>query len=137
MSRTIYITSADREKLQKLINEEKQFNVNNKEYLKDLEHELDRACVVPATEIPHDVITMNSKVLLKDLDSGEEMTYTLTYPADADLMEDKISVLAPVGTAILGYRVGDVLEWRVPAGKVRLRVEAILYQPEATGNFDL
>jgi len=80
---------------------------------------------------------MNSKVLLKDLALGEETIYTLVYPEDANLAENKISVLAPIGTAILGFREGDVIDWKVPAGTVQLRVEKILYQPEASGNYDL
>lgn len=137
MSRAIYITDADQARLQKLINEEKEFKPHSREYLRDLEQELNRAHVVSPNEVPPDVITMNSKVLLKDLTSGEEMIYTLVYPAEADLMEDKISILAPVGTAILGYRVGDVLDWKVPDGLVQLKVEKIIYQPEAAGNYEL
>lgn len=136
-SRQIFITEVDKVRLEKLINEAKEFNQGDKEYLTKLEKELERAVVVSSDNIPHDAITMNSKVLLKDLDSGEEMTYTLVYPAEAELMENKISVMAPIGTAILGYRVGDVIDWQVPAGVVHLKVEKILYQPEAAGDFDL
>ncbi|MDU4959351.1 MAG: nucleoside diphosphate kinase regulator [Sporomusaceae bacterium] len=137
VSRSIYITEADLDKLKKLINTDKEFNRNHKDYLEKLELELARAQVVPPEAIPDDVITMNSQVLLRDLDYGDEMTYTLVYPADADLAQNKISVLAPVGTAILGYRSGDAVEWEVPSGSVRLRVERILYQPEAAGDFHL
>jgi regulator of nucleoside diphosphate kinase len=59
--------------------------------------------------------------------------YELVYPADADMAHGRLSVLAPVGTAILGYRRGDVIEWPVPAGLRRLRVEEVLYQPERAG----
>jgi regulator of nucleoside diphosphate kinase len=76
---------------------------------------------------------MNSTVRLRDLDSGEVETYTLVYPNEADAEENRISVLAPIGTAIIGYRVGDVIKWPVPGGFVRLRVEEILYQPERAG----
>ena len=137
MSRIIYITNTDQQRLKKLIDKEKEFNTGNKEYLINLEQELDRANMVTSQEIPPDVITMNSEVLLKDLDTEEEMIYTLVYPDEADLLNDKISVLAPVGTAILGYRIGDVLEWKVPDGVVRLKVEKLLYQPEAAGDFEL
>lgn len=137
MSRQIFITERDKQRLQKFINEAKEFGSGNQESLKELELELNRAQVVTSLKIPHDIITMNSKVLLKDLDSGEEMIYTLVYPADADLMENKISVLAPVGTAILGFRKGDMVNWKVPGGLVRLKVEKILYQPEAAGDYDL
>lgn len=138
MSRTIVITSKDRERLLKLIKNEREFGTSrNKEFIKDLELELTRADIVPAESIPPDSITMNSTVLLTDLDAGDEITYTLVYPEDADLTENKISVLAPVGTAILGFREGDVIDWNVPAGIIKLKVEKILYQPEAAGNFDL
>ena len=69
----------------------------------------------------------------RDLDLDEVEEYELVYPADADLERNRISVLAPIGTAILGYRVGDVIEWKVPAGLRRLRVEEVLYQPERAG----
>lgn len=136
--RKIYMTNADKERLQKLIAKEKEIHWNmGKEYLGGLEQELERAQLIAPQDVPPDVITMNSKVLLEDLSTGEEMTYTLVYPEDADVLEDKISVLAPVGTAILGYQVGDILDWPVPDGVVRLRVKEILYQPEAAGDFEL
>ncbi|KJS11933.1 MAG: GreA/GreB family elongation factor [Peptococcaceae bacterium BRH_c8a] len=137
MSRQIFITQMDKERLQKLIDGAKEFEPGSKEYLRNLEQELNLAQVVASEKIPHDVITMNSKVLLRDLETEEEMIYTLVYPADADLAEYKISVLAPVGTAILGYREGEVIEWKVPDGLVHLKVAKILYQPEAAGDFDL
>jgi regulator of nucleoside diphosphate kinase len=80
---------------------------------------------------------MNSTVRLIDLETGEPETYTLVYPENAEPAAGKISILAPVGTAMLGYAVGDVFEWEVPAGMRRLKVDAILYQPEAAGDFDL
>ncbi len=76
---------------------------------------------------------MNSTVCLEDLETGEEMTYTLVFPNEADIDQNKISVLAPIGTAMLGYRVGDTVEWPVPSGISRLQVKQILYQPEANG----
>ena len=95
------------------------------------EEELDRARIVSAGSVPADVVTMNSRVRMTDLDTGKEMTYTLVFPREADFSQGKISVLAPIGTAILGYRAGDVIEWRVPGGRRKLRVEEILHQPEA------
>lgn len=137
MSRQIFITELDKERLQKVINEAKEYNLGDKTYLRNLEKELNRAQIVASQKVPHDVITMNSKVMLKDLDTEEEIIYTLVYPPDADLMEDKISVLAPVGTAMLGFREGEVITWEVPAGVVRLKVVKILYQPEAAGDLDI
>lgn len=87
--------------------------------------ELRRARVVPRSQLPPDVVAMNSTVRLRDLETGEEETYTLVYPADADIAENRLSVLAPVGTALLGYRAGDVVEWPVPAGVSRFRIEEV------------
>jgi regulator of nucleoside diphosphate kinase len=97
-------------------------------YLTALAGELQRARVVPWAQLPQDVVAMNSTVRLRDLETGEEETYTLVYPADADIEENKLSVLAPVGTALLGYRAGDVVEWPVPAGVSRFRIEEVLSQ---------
>jgi regulator of nucleoside diphosphate kinase len=138
MARKIYITSVDRDRLLKLIGKEREFNTAlNKDYLNNLEKELENAKIVTSEQVPNNVVTMNSKVLLKDMDASEEMIYTLVYPQDANLIEDKISILAPVGTAILGYQEGDILEWKVPDGVVNLKVEKILYQPEAAGDYEL
>jgi regulator of nucleoside diphosphate kinase len=74
---------------------------------------------------------------LKDLVTGEANTYSLVFPTEADANEGKISVLAPIGTAILGYKSGDMIEWSVPAGLRRIKVDEILYQPEAAGDYEL
>jgi regulator of nucleoside diphosphate kinase len=100
-----------------------------------LQHELDRATVVPSEEIPHDVITMRSTALLKDVDTGEDMKLTLVFPEDANPSEGKISIFAPIGTAMLGYRIGDTFTWETPDGDCTLRVERILFQPEASGDY--
>ncbi len=103
--------------------------------LKKLDEELNRANIVKPEEIPMDVITMNSTFRLHDLDSGEEFAYTLVFPARADSASRKISVLAPLGTALLGCQVGDTVTWEAPAGPKRLNIKKILYQPEAKGNY--
>ena len=135
--RTIQITELDQKRLLDLIREAQSGEYRKSVYIEKLRGELERAQVVSSQEIPGDVITMNSTVTLTDLDINEEETYTLVYPEHADSAQSKISILAPIGTAMLGYRVGDVFEWDVPAGKRRLKVTKIHYQPEASGNFDL
>jgi regulator of nucleoside diphosphate kinase len=72
---------------------------------------------------------------LRDLDTGEQFECTLVYPSDVNTDKNRISVLAPIGTAIIGYRAGDTIEWPIPAGTVRLKVEEVLYQPEWEGDF--
>ena len=132
-TRHIYITEADINRLRPLIEALK----NSRDDLRVLEGELEHAHVVAPADVPPDVITMNSKARVRDLETDEEMTYTLVFPDKANVDEGKISVVAPIGTAMLGQRVGDEFEWEVPAGSVRLRVEEVLYQPEASGDFHL
>ena len=79
---------------------------------------------------------MGSTVRLRELDSGDRWTFTLSYPPEANIDEDRISVLSPVGTAMIGCRVGDVVDWPVPSGIVRIKIEKVLYQPEAAGALD-
>lgn len=134
---SIYITEVDYNRLSGLIDRTRERNGADREYLNKLEAELDRAEIVEPQKIPADVITMRSKVRLKDLVSGESNTYSLVFPTEADFAEGKISVLAPIGTAILGYRQGDTIEWPVPSGVRKLKVEEILYQPESAGDREL
>lgn len=134
----IYITKPDHERLTRLIEIAREHDGDdNREYLDSLEEELQRAEVVQQKNIPSDVITMRSTVRLKDLDSGEEMIYRLVFPTEANYEAGEISVLAPIGTAMLGYRHGDAIEWRVPSGVRRLKVEDVLYQPESNGEYHL
>ncbi len=128
----IYITEADLAKLRPLVEGRRSGAGRDSEGLAMLEQELDRADVVQAGEIPADVVTMNSEVRLQDLDSGEVKVYRLVFPSQART-ENSVSVLAPIGTAMLGYRAGDVIEWRVPRGIRRLKVVEVLHQPEAAG----
>lgn len=133
----IHITQFDLERLRKLFLDLQSTDYRKSEYLERLQAEIERAEVVAPKDIPEDVITMNSTVCLEDLDTKEEEIYTLVFPEDADISKGKISILAPIGTAMLGYEVGDSFEWEVPAGKRRLRVKKILYQPESSGDYNL
>ena len=132
----IYITTSDYQRLSGLIERSRDRNGDtDREYLDQLEEELAQAEVVNPEDIPQDVITMRSKVRLKDLKSGQTVMYSLVFPFEANSNEGQISVLAPIGTALLGNRRGDVVESRVPSGLRRLKVKEILYQPEAAGNY--
>jgi regulator of nucleoside diphosphate kinase len=130
----IYITANDAAKLRDLISQAQHSDYRKSSYLQSLSNELDRAVIVEAQKIPPDVITMNSQASLIDVETGEEMLYTLVFPDDADAMQGKISVLAPIGTAMLGYRVGGEFEWDTPGGKLKMRVTKVVYQPEASGD---
>jgi len=136
-SKKIYITEYDAKRLQALFDVARRSQYYGSHDLKNLGAELSRATVVASKDIPHDVITMNSTVRLLDLSTNEEMTYTLVFPEQAEIGEGKISVLAPIGTAMLGYRVGDTISWTVPAGVRKIKILSILYQPEAAGDYHL
>jgi regulator of nucleoside diphosphate kinase len=105
--------------------------------LDQLEEELARCAEVSQETVPADVVTMNSKVTLKDLTAGKEITCTLVFPEDADSAQGRVSILAPLGMAILGYRVGDKVSWKMPSGVHELQIEAVHFQPEAVGNYQL
>jgi regulator of nucleoside diphosphate kinase len=131
--RQIIISAEDYQQLKALTESNVARWVNGSHCLDELRAELDRARIVPEDEVPSDVVAMNSTVSLRDLGTSEVETYTLVYPDRADIANHKLSVLAPIGTAILGYRVGDEFRWRVPQGWRNLKVEQVIYQPERDG----
>ena len=127
---TIIMTAADHEALSYAIAAAEKLSARGRAEMSALEAELARAEIVDAGEIPADVITMNSRAELLDLATRERMKFTLVLPIDADINRGKISVLAPLGTAMLGQRVGDEFKWNVPYGLRRLKVVAVHWQPE-------
>ena len=130
-SRNIIVTAADHAELDNVITFTGKVSERAHAELHALEGELRRAEIVTPEAIPSDVITMNSRAELVDLKTNEVMQFTLVLPRDAKIDEGKISVLAPLGTAMLGYRVGDEFEWHVPYGVRRLKVTNVYFQPEA------
>lgn len=133
INRQIILNRNDLESLEGLLASEFAAAFNDKPYLQSLRNELRLAKVVRPEEVPPDVVTMNSSVRLRQLRTKEIETYTLVYPRDADIAEGKLSVLAPIGTAILGYRVGDRVKWQVPRGIILFKIEELVYQPERDG----
>ena len=129
--RRIFITNDDMARLKDLVRWGRLMSRRDHAHLEELEDELDRAEVVAAEDVSPDVVTMHSTVQVRDLDSGRSVVYTLVFPGEADIDRQRISVLAPIGTALIGYRVGDLLEWATPGGTRRLRIEDVLFQPEA------
>ncbi len=101
-----------------------------------LASELHRAEVVDQRAVPANVVTMNSEVVYEDCASGVQRRVTLVFPKDADAGRGHVSVLAPIGSALLGLRTGQTIEWQVPSGTKQLRVLEIRYQPEAHGHFE-
>jgi regulator of nucleoside diphosphate kinase len=131
----VYISEFDEARLRAILEGGTSFRRHDGEHFLGLEEELDHAHVIPPPAMPPDVVTLSSRVQVRDLATGEAFVYALVLPLDADFARGRISVLAPLGTAILGQRVGDVIGVRAPGGIRTLRVENILYQPEAAGDF--
>jgi len=135
--RTIYITKFDMDRLLELIDGVRVNARHNKANIDLLEKELCNGTVVDSEDVPADVITMNSRVSVTDIESGEQMTYTLVFPSEANIAENKLSILVPLGMALIGYRKGDIIEWPVPSGVRKIKVNDVIYQPEAAGNYNL
>ncbi|MDR4478237.1 MAG: nucleoside diphosphate kinase regulator [Nitrospira sp.] len=136
-TRDIYITEFDLNRLRDVLKARVNTNAWDRDHLDSVENELDRAHVVGPSAIPPDVVTMNSQVRIEDMDTGMENVYTLVFPSDASIPEKKISILAPIGTALLGSRAGGTVDWPVPAGMRTVRIKEVLYQPEASGDYHL
>jgi len=103
-----------------------------------IEDELDWAFVVPAREVPPDVVTMYSQVLLRDLATDERSSLTLCYPAHANPNANLVSVLSPVGSSLLGLKVGAIARWTSPRGEQgAAELLAVLFQPESSGDFTM
>ena len=130
------ITEADRTRLREMADALHTVGDPYGCHLRELDQELIDAEAVPATDIDADVVTMNSRVRARDLESGRTQAFTLVYHGDSAVFDDRLSVLTPLGVRVLGRRVGDLVEWPVRRGVRRLRIEAIVYQPEAAGDFE-
>ncbi|HMU77992.1 MAG TPA: nucleoside diphosphate kinase regulator [Bacteroidia bacterium] len=136
MSKLI-INRLDYARIKKSISDAKQFkSITNTEAEKLLQ-ELDAAKIVEPEAIPSNVVTMNSIVKLSFLNNDKNIQFQIVYPEQANIKENKISIFSPIATALIGYKVSDEVEWIVPAGLTRIRIDEIIYQPEAAGDFDL
>lgn len=136
-NQTVYMSRADIGRLERLIASARARDERDLAYLDSLEARLEQAQSIAAREVPPNVVTMNTRVRLRDPQSGERLEYTLVFPDAADASQHRISVLAPLGAALLGAQEGDLVRWETPGGERELEVEAILYQPEAAGHYDL
>ena len=128
---SITITRLDLQRLEKLLDGLEEYGPA----AQALEQELARAQVVGHDEVPPGVVTMNSRVHCRDDNSGKEYHLTLVYPQEAGA-EGTVSILAPVGCALLGLSVGQHIDWPTPSGKpLRLTLLDVEYQPEAAGEY--
>jgi regulator of nucleoside diphosphate kinase len=132
MSNFIAVTELDSRRLQSLIDTCRR-GAREAGSAVALERHLDEAEVVPAERVDPDLVTMNSEVRVRDLDSQQTLSFRLVFPRAADAEAGRISVLAPLGMAVLGRRRGDRVTWQMPGGRRRLLVESVLFQPEREG----
>lgn len=132
--RRIVITEDDMARLRELVRQDRMAAQKDLDRLTELAGELERAEVIAADDVMPDVVTMHSTVRARDVDSGTSMVYTLVFPVEADIEQRRISVLAPIGTALLGFRSGDAFDWSTPGGTRRLQIEEVLFQPEAAAS---
>ncbi len=128
----LLVSRLDCERLESLLEQPHVQGLNTE----PLRLELDRAELLEPKEMPGDVITMNSTARFRDVNSGGERELTLVYPKDVDPEADNISILAPVGSALLGLSQGDEIEWPKPGGgMLRVQIEEVTYQPERSGEY--
>jgi regulator of nucleoside diphosphate kinase len=137
MKDNIQITEPDYVRLCGLVSSEKNLKTVELKNLSFLGEEIKRAQRVSPEQIAPDFVTMNSQVEIVDLDTNKPMTVRLVYPKDADFKIGNVSVLSPLGAALLGYRAGSVISFEVPKGTKRMKINSILYQPEANGEYSV
>lgn len=133
----IIITKQDSNRIHKSILDARHNNSIKKEDADRLLHELHSAKIVDSTDIPADVVTMNSVVKIHFENNKTVTQFKIVYPDEANITEKKISIFSPVAAALIGYSVNDEIDWIVPAGMTKIIIDEIIYQPEAAGDFDL
>lgn len=133
----VTLTKNDYTRIYKAITDAKNSKTINSNEAEKLLSELSKAEIVPSEKIDKDVVTMNSEVKLFFENTQKEQSFKIVYPQDANLKENKISIFSPIATALIGYRIGDEIEWIVPSGMTKIKIVDLIYQPEAAGDFDL
>ena len=133
----VTLTKNDYTRIYKAITDAKNSKTINSNEAEKLLSELSKAEIVPSEKIDKDVVTMNSEVKLFFKNTQKEQSFKIVYPQDANLKENKISIFSPIATALIGYKIGDEIEWIVPCGMTKIKIEDLIYQPEAAGDFDL
>ena len=136
MSKLI-INSLDYARIKKCISDAKLFKSVSSAEAEKLLKELNDAQIVEPEAIPANVVTMNSIVKLSFLNNNKQIQFQIVYPENANIKENKFSIFSPIATALIGYKTGDEIEWIVPAGLTKIRIDEIIYQPEAAGDFNL
>lgn len=133
----VTITKQDFNKIHRSITDAKARNTIKKEDAEKLLAELKSAKIVEQDQVESDVVTMNSIVKIHFQNNKTTMEFQLVYPAEANIKEHKISIFSSVAAALIGYRVGDEIDWLIPSGMTKIVIDEVIYQPESAGDFDL
>ena len=126
MGRRIVLSTPDVARLRAILGSRQGSSLRDRSHIEDLQGEVERASVVAVDDLAADVVTLRSQVRVRDMQTGESRQYTVVSPLQADLASGHISVLAPLGTALLGYREGDEVYWQMPGGPRRLQIEKVM-----------
>lgn len=133
----ITLNSLDCSRIQRCIKDAMRVNSISSREAASLVKELNSATIVDPEQIPSNIVTMNSIVNISFLNTSKQVRFQIVYPEDANVKENKISIFSPIATALIGYKVGDEIEWIVPAGVTSIRIDEIVYQPEASGHYSI
>lgn len=136
-NKDIYVTDFDYDRLKEMLNKHVAGSSRNLVVAKNLIDEIKRAKKVDSKEISADYVTMNTVFEIKDLVKPDRKQVSLVFPEDADPENGKMSILTPIGIAVLGYRQGEVVKYNTPAGEEYFKIDKIIYQPEAAGDYHL
>jgi regulator of nucleoside diphosphate kinase len=130
-NRQVIVTQRDAARLRALLSAYER-SARDEEHLDELALEIERAAVLEEAQVPPGVVTMHARIRVLDLATGERRDVVLVYPNESDIAANRVSVLAPLGTALLGYREGDEVEWQMPGGLRHLRIESVAQESEET-----
>lgn len=133
----IILNRLDYTRIKRCITEAQEAKSINKAEAEKLLTELESAKIVKPEDIPSDVVSMNSIVKISFKNNARQVQFQIVYPDQSHLKENKISIFSPIATALIGYKVGDEIEWVVPAGITKIKIDEIIYQPEAAGDYHL
>ncbi len=133
----LILNRLDYTRIKKSVNDARQSRSINQTEADKLMSELESARIVEPEDMPPNVVTMNTIVKLSFLNNNKQVQFQIVYPEQANYTQNKISIFSPIATALIGYSVGDEIQWIVPAGITNIRIDDIIYQPEAAGDYTI
>lgn len=133
----LIMSRVDHVRILKWVNDASDMNTISVKEAENLLNELNSAKIVEPRDVPANLVTMNSEVKIRFLNTNKQIQFRIVYPDQADVKENRISIFSPVATALIGNSINDEIEWLIPSGMTTIRIEEILYQPEAAGDYTL